>query len=72
MSFSSEVKNEICRYTDISKKEAVAVLSAIMKVSGTLTLVSNKQLNFKVSTENPAMARLVFKLLKNILIFIQR
>lgn len=64
MSFSSEVKNEICRYTDISKKEAVAVLSAIMKVSGTLTLVSNKQLNFKVSTENPAMARLVFKLLK--------
>lgn len=64
MSFSSEVKNEICRYTDISRQEAIAVLSAIMKVSGTLTLVSNKQLNFKVTTENPAMARLVFKLLK--------
>lgn len=64
MSFSSEVKNEICRYTDMSRKEAVAVLSAIMKVSGTLQLVSNKQLNFKISTENPAMARLVFKLLK--------
>ncbi|GAA0733809.1 DNA-binding protein WhiA [Clostridium oceanicum] len=63
MSFSLKVKNEVCKYTDISKEEAVAILSAMMKVSGTL-LFTNKQFNFKITTENPAIARLVFKLLK--------
>lgn len=36
MSFSAKVKGEICRYTDISKEEALAELSAIMKGSGTI------------------------------------
>ncbi|MFD3155744.1 DNA-binding protein WhiA [Haloimpatiens sp. FM7330] len=64
MSFSSKVKSEVCRYIDISKEETMALLSGIMKVSGTISLASNKQLSFKISTENPAIARLVFKLLK--------
>lgn len=64
MSFSLRVKNEICRYNDITKKQAVAILSAIMKVSGTLLLGGNKQFSFKITTENPAIARLVFKMLK--------
>ncbi len=64
MSFSLKVKNEICRYTDLSKKEAIAEVSAIMKASGTLGLGSNKSLTFKVITENPAIARLLFKILK--------
>lgn len=64
MSFSLKVKNEICRHTDIGKKEAIAALSAIMKVSGTLLLGSNKQFSFKIATENPAIARLIFKMLK--------
>ncbi|MGL4773162.1 MAG: DNA-binding protein WhiA [Clostridium sp.] len=63
MSFSSKVKGEICRYTDISKGEALAQISAIMKVSGTLGF-SGKGLNFKITTENPASARLIFTLLK--------
>lgn len=40
MSFSGKVKNEVCRYTELSKEEALAELSAIMRVSGTLTLVA--------------------------------
>ncbi|MDP4145047.1 MAG: DNA-binding protein WhiA [Bacillota bacterium] len=64
MSFSSKVKNEVCRYSDFSKEEAIAELSAIMKASGTLSLAGNKQFSFRVTTENPAIARLIFKLLK--------
>ena len=64
MSFSSKVKNEICRFTDMSKEEAMAELAAIMKVSGTIGLASNKQISFQITTENPAIARLIFKLLK--------
>jgi DNA-binding protein WhiA len=64
MSFSAKVKSEICRVTEISKEEAVSELSAIMKLSGTLSLGGNKQLSFRITTENPAIARHVFKLLK--------
>lgn len=64
MSFSVKVKNEVCRSAEISKSEATAELSAIMKVSGTLLIGGNKQFSFKVTTENPAIARFVFKLLK--------
>ncbi|MCR3760532.1 DNA-binding protein WhiA [Clostridium felsineum] len=64
MSFSSKVKSEVCRYDDYSKSETIAVLSAIMKASGTLALEGNRKISFKIITENPAIARLVFKLLK--------
>ena len=53
MSFSAKVKGEICRYTDISKEEALAELSAIMKGSGTIGF-SGKGLSFRITTENPA------------------
>lgn len=64
MSFSSKVKSEVCRITNMSYDEARALLSAIMKVSGSISIGSNKQLSFKVTTENPAIARLTFKILK--------
>lgn len=63
MSFSSKVKGEIGRYSEISKEEALAQISAIMKVSGTIGF-SGKGLSFKITTENPASARLIFTLLK--------
>ena len=63
MSFSAKVKREICRYVEMSSEEALAELSAIMKVSGTLAF-SGTGLSFKMTTENPASARLVFTLLK--------
>ncbi|WP_102399061.1 DNA-binding protein WhiA [Haloimpatiens massiliensis] len=64
MSFSSKVKSEVCRYVEVSRDEAIAILAGVMKVSGTIALASNKQLSFKITTENPSIARLVFKLLK--------
>lgn len=64
MSFSSKVKNEVCRYEDSGREEALTQLSAIMKVSGTLSFGGNKHLSFKITTENPAIARCIFKLLK--------
>lgn len=64
MSFSSKVKNEICRYINLSDKEALAELSAIMRASGTLTFAGNRKVSFKISTENAAIARLVFRILK--------
>ncbi|WP_297636173.1 DNA-binding protein WhiA [uncultured Clostridium sp.] len=63
MSFSSKVKGEICRYSDISREEALAELSAIMKVSGTIAF-SGLGLAFRITTENPTSARLIFSLLK--------
>ena len=64
MSFSAKVKREICRYIEMSKGQALAELSAIMKVSGTLAF-NGGGLSFKMTTENPASARLVFTLLKD-------
>ena len=64
MSFSSKVKGEICRYTDISYEEALSEISAIMKVSGTIAF-SGRKISFKITTENPASARLMFTILKD-------
>ena len=64
MSFSSKVKGEICRYVDITKSEALAQISAIMKVSGTIGF-SGKGITFRITTENPGSARLIFTLSKD-------
>lgn len=64
MSFSAKVKREVCRIKVNTKEEASAILSGIMKVSGTISLTTNKAINFRTTTENPAIARLMFKLLK--------
>jgi DNA-binding protein WhiA len=64
MSFSAKVKSEVCRIGELTREEAKAELSAVMKVSGTLSLGGNKQLSFRVTTENPSIARRIFKLLK--------
>jgi cell division protein WhiA len=63
MSFSSKVKGEICRYSQLTKEKALAEISAIMKVSGTITF-SGSGLSFRITTENPASARHIFSLLK--------
>lgn len=63
MSFSSKVKGEIGRFKNTSRSEALAEISAIMKVSGTIGF-SGKGLSFKITTENPSSARVIFTLLK--------
>ncbi len=65
MSFSLKVKNEVCRNSELSKDEIAAQLSAIMKSSGTLGFGFNRSITFKIITENPAIARWIFKNLKD-------
>lgn len=64
MSFSAKVKNEVSRLISGSQAEARAELSAMMKVCGSLSIGTGNSMSFNISTENPAIARLVFKLLK--------
>ncbi len=64
MSFSSKVKGELSRYVDITKGEALAQISAIMKVGGTIGF-SGKGISFRITTESPSSARLIFTLLKD-------
>lgn len=64
MSFSARVKSEITRNVEIEREEIISILSAIMRLSGTIGLGGSK-LSFKITTENPSTARFIFKLLKD-------
>lgn len=66
MSFSSVAKNEICRITDEKECCKIAELSAIIRMSGTIQIKGKQGLSFRISTENPAIARRIFMLLKDI------
>ncbi len=66
MSFSSLAKNEICRMQEEKDCCQIAEMSSIVRMSGTININSKHGLSFKISTENPAIARRVFTLLKNL------
>ncbi|MCX7885571.1 MAG: DNA-binding protein WhiA [Caloramator sp.] len=65
MSFSSVAKNELCRISEERKCCQLAELSAITRMSGTISIKGSQGLSFKIQTENPAIARRIFTLLKN-------
>lgn len=64
MSYSGKVKSEIIQHLEISKPEFMALLSAVMKVSGTLSLLPGKGIGFRISTENPGTARFLIRHLR--------
>ncbi|KRQ87094.1 Sporulation transcription regulator WhiA [Caloramator mitchellensis] len=66
MSFSSNVKNELCRITDDKECCMTAELSAIVRLSGIININAKQGLSFRITTENPAIARKVFSLLKSL------
>ncbi|CCJ33566.1 DNA-binding protein WhiA [Caloramator australicus] len=66
MSFSAEVKNELSRIIDEKKCCQMAELAAIIKLSGSININAKQGLSFKVTTENPAIARRIFSLLKSL------
>lgn len=66
MSFSTQTKNELARVFPESKGTKLAELAALIRMSGTIQLAGFKKLNFKISTENAAIARKHFKLLKEL------
>ena len=65
MSFSAQVKNELARIIHENPQVQLSELSAIIRMSGTLKLMGFNKLSFVISTENPAIARKVFTLIKN-------
>jgi len=65
MSFSSVTKNELSRM-EISKKCcAMSELASMVRMNGTIQ-ISNGNINLKFTTENAAIARRIFTILKNI------
>ncbi len=64
MSFSAKTKNELARKTSDSKCCQLAELSAIVRVSGVISLLGRGKTNLTITTENSAIARLAFVLFK--------
>lgn len=65
MSFSQTAKNEICRISGEDECCQIAELSALIKISGTISLNGHNNISFRISSENPAIARRVFSLIKS-------
>ncbi len=64
MSFSSETKNELSRLPIEDKCCAVSELAAIVRMSGIIQIREMKKVNLKFVTENAAIARRIFTLLR--------
>lgn len=66
MSFSSTVKNELCRIENIQKCCLIAELAGALRISGTFEFSDDGDANIKIVTENAAFARRIFSLLKSV------
>ncbi|SHE73035.1 DNA-binding protein WhiA [Alkalibacter saccharofermentans] len=64
MSFSSKTKNDLCRIEHTNNETSAAELSAMIHMGGSLRFEGHKRMTFQIKTENPAIARYVFKLIK--------
>lgn len=65
MSFSTQVKNDLARIMPEDEAERLSELSAIIRLSGRLKLMGAGRLAFAIITENPAIARKTFSLIKS-------
>lgn len=66
MSFSSNVKNEICKHDIESNCCALAELSAFVRTSGSISLKGMRNISIDFTTENAAVARRIYSLLKKL------
>lgn len=66
MSFSSTTKNELSRLPITHEHCALAELSALVRMSGTIQISGRSKFNLKFTTENAAIARRIFSILKMI------
>lgn len=64
MSFSSTAKNELSRLPIINDHCALAELSALVRMCGTIQILGDNKFNLKFNTENAAIARRIFSILK--------
>lgn len=63
MSFASDVKKELTQL-EVHREHARAELAALIRMNGSLSL-QNKRFVLNVQTENPSIARRIFKLLSD-------
>ncbi|MBF7095920.1 DNA-binding protein WhiA [Alkalibacter mobilis] len=66
MSFSSKVKNDLCRIEHIGSETLAAELSALIHMGGSLKFSGPGRITFQIKTENAAIARHGFKSIKNL------
>jgi DNA-binding protein WhiA len=64
MSFSSTVKEELSRHIGSGRHCKIAEIAAIINICGKIKVISNNEITIKVQTENAAVARKYFTLLK--------
>jgi hypothetical protein len=64
MSFSSTTKNELSRIQIGDKCCALAELAALVRMNGSIQLTGLHNINLKFTTENAAIARRIFSILK--------
>ncbi|KUO67751.1 MAG: sporulation regulator WhiA [Clostridia bacterium BRH_c25] len=65
MTFSSITKNEISKIVITNKCCQLALLSALIKMTGTVQIHGVNKIGVRLSTENASIARMLFSLLKN-------
>ena len=64
MTFSSKIKNELSRTEIINECCAKAEIAALLRTTGYINLKGFNKIEIEISTENAAVARRIFKLLK--------
>jgi hypothetical protein len=64
MTFSTRTKNEISRLPISNSNSALAELSALIHMGGSIFFSGKNNIGFRITTENAAIARRVFSLLK--------
>ena len=65
-SFSSETKNELSRIELDSRECSLAELAALIRMNGSISINGSRKVNLKFSTENAAIARRIFLLVKDL------
>lgn len=66
MSFSSAVKNELCRVEIQTDCCLLSELAAVIEISGTVKFDGNGMVSVVISTENAAFARRLFSIIKKL------
>ncbi|MFZ5988650.1 MAG: DNA-binding protein WhiA [Bacillota bacterium] len=66
MSFSSIVKNELCRIDVNDNSCILSEFAAVVRISGLVKFANVSEVNLRITTENAAFARRVFSLIKEL------
>jgi cell division protein WhiA len=66
LSFSSSVKNELCRLESSPNCCLQSELAAVIRVSSVVKISENREVNIRIVTENAAFARKLFTSIKKI------